>query len=286
MHIREMLVICILIAGSPTIICSQVDSSQHDTDEGWRSSSQKIMGSDSSDTPHSLKNQLDSIGLENRKYESDSSKVQSEYDRVEIGRLLQLVFNHLPGLIIGILSSLIAWYILFHGFSSKLKFSEKISHISSVDEPGGCAYRVKFENAGRRRIINLSIVAKLKICGLNSLLPLNVETTLLPLSFDGQYPIVEPSKKTGSRHLVRIRVNKNVEFEKRDIYPSAIRDKAAKNNLTLHDLLSIGSKSTVQLIAFGFDSFSGSNKTFYSKEYVASDIVNRLFQTDSVEIIN
>ncbi len=49
------------------------------------------------------------------------------------------IINLLAGLFLGILASLIAWWILFHCLSPKLNFSLKISKVTASDEPGGFA---------------------------------------------------------------------------------------------------------------------------------------------------
>ncbi len=194
-----------------------------------------------------------------------------------------ILINQLVGLLLGIGGSLIAWWILFHAITPELIFSKQISRIKVDDEPGGIAYRVKFENAGRRSIIDLSIVAKLRIPGLNPQRPSSFETTYLPVSFLGQFPYVPSTRLRGNRHLIRIRVKKEGEFE-RAVYPTEIKDMAKKGELTLDDLLLINSQATVQLIAMGYDAFSGARKYFLSHEYTAADIISKPFKKNSIDI--
>lgn len=193
------------------------------------------------------------------------------------------ILTILPGFLLGTVSSIVAWATVYHGFSPRLKFSSKISKQAAEDEPGGWAYRVKFENAGRRAIVDLSVKAKLEIQGLNSKHPNNREVTYLPVSFDGQIQYVEPSKRKGRRCLIRIRVSKGDEFM-RSIYPTELRSKAENNTLTLEDLLSTGSAATVQLIGLGFDSFSGTRKAFFSPVYTREDLVQRAFEPGSLAL--
>jgi hypothetical protein len=203
---------------------------------------------------------------------------------LDIGkRWMDATLNQLPGLLIGILGSLIAWWILFRLISPKLIFSERISRAKADDEPGDLAYRVRFENSGRRAIIDLSIKAILRIRGLNPLRPSNWETTYLPVSFEGDFPYVFPNREKGNRRIIRIRVKKKNEFE-RTVYPTEIREKARDRSLTLDDLLSIGTQATVQLIALGSDSFSGARKAFFSPGYTRNDIVSHPFWDTSPEV--
>lgn len=185
------------------------------------------------------------------------------------------------GSILGIGSSYFAWYITAHKLAPKLRFSDKISCLPTDREAEKFAYRVKLENPGKRPIIDLNITAKLQVPGLNANFPKNKETTYLPVSFSGQFPYVEPSKN-GKRYLLRIRIDKEQEFS-RQIYPANIREKAKDNTLMLEDLLSI-KDSTVQLIALGYDSFSGARKAFLSPKYSFNDICKAPFDLGSLEV--
>ena len=191
--------------------------------------------------------------------------------------------NQFSALFLGIIASLIAWWILFHRLSPQLRFSDNISKITANDEPNGHAYRVKFENSGRRNIIDLTITARLRIWGLGRMNPQNIETTCLPLSLEGEYPSIRPKRKTGESHLVRIRLTgKGHEFE-REVYPKVIREKAKNGSLALEDVLSIGDCATIQVTALGSDSFSGSRKAFFSTEYTKENIVAKRFKKDSLK---
>ena len=194
-----------------------------------------------------------------------------------------MLMNYVISTILGVFASIAAWFLVFHGLPPKLRFSDKISKREADDEPGGIAYRIKLENDGCRAIIDLSIVAKLRIRGLNLRYPLNYEVTYLPVSFQGEFPYVEPARKKNNRPLIRISVRKENEFT-RSIYPTKIREKAARDALTLEDLLSIDPTATVQLIAIGNDSFSWARKAFSSPEYVIEDIVDRPFKRYSLEV--
>jgi hypothetical protein len=69
---------------------------------------------------------------------------------------------------IGIACSIIAWWILFRKVVPCISFSDEISKTRLEDSDSGFCYRVKFENSGRRDIIDLQIHAYLRIVGLRS----------------------------------------------------------------------------------------------------------------------
>lgn len=183
--------------------------------------------------------------------------------------------------LLGIVTSFIAWLLVFHFFVPKVNFSEKIS--KQVDSNSNFKYRIKIENAGARSIYELNIYVKISIRGLNIERKRNLEVTFLPVSFEGVIPIIEPVKKTRRRNLIKIDPNKTEEFE-RDIYPYKVRNKVKNKQLLLEDLLSLGSEAWLELYIIGNDQFSGSRKVITSKKYFKQDIVDKPFDKNSLEI--
>ena len=54
---------------------------------------------------------------------------------------------------------------------------------------------------------------------------------------------------------------------------------------TLEELMNAGSDSTLQVIGFGYDSFSGTRKVFESKIYTINDIKLGKFDKNSLNIL-
>lgn len=187
------------------------------------------------------------------------------------------------GIISGVVSSFLVWWILFHFITPLIRFSEKISKQSSSNSTTGWIYRIKFENAGRRGIVDVELYAKLSVRGLNPQRPRNLEITYLPVSFGGRIPLLQPVRFTHRRHLIRVDPNKAEEF-KRKIYPNNIQRKAEENKLTLDDLLNLGTESRLEIIAMGYDKFSKAHKVFVSKRYRKQDIVTAPFKKNSLEM--
>jgi hypothetical protein len=181
--------------------------------------------------------------------------------------------------LLGVAASLAAWAILFHVLRPKLHFSTAVSRVPAEEEVGGFAYRVKLRNPGRREILDVHLVAKLRIQGLNPERPHNWEVAHLPVSFGGHIPVIHP----GTHPLVRIKTSRPDEFTRR-VYPSDIRAKAAAGTIRLEDLLGLGTRAYVQIIGFGSDSFSGSRRHFISPEYTLASISDRRFRPESLEL--
>jgi hypothetical protein len=86
----------------------------------------------------------------------------------------------LLGVPLGILASLIAWWIVFHGFSPKICFATQLSRLTS-SEP---LFRLKLVNSGRRSIIDCEVVAELRVKALAPSQPNNTWLIRIPLRND------------------------------------------------------------------------------------------------------
>lgn len=89
------------------------------------------------------------------------------------------------GLIIGVGTNLVAWWLLFHAVVPKIQFSPSISKLTNEEHPddqSGYKYRVKIENAGRRAVIDLEIRARIVIHGLGRYKKSTSQWILMPLT--------------------------------------------------------------------------------------------------------
>jgi hypothetical protein len=92
------------------------------------------------------------------------------------------------GIVVGIFTNLISWWILFHLLVPKIRFSSQISKASKEKESFDQTkyrYRMKFENAGRRLLIDVEITAHIHIYGIGPHKETTWHLLLLPLSPDG-----------------------------------------------------------------------------------------------------
>jgi hypothetical protein len=96
---------------------------------------------------------------------------------------------------LGALSSLIAWWILNYWIKPEIKFSDSISKTESDSIP---IYRLKFENCGKRKILDNVLIAKLRIKGIRY--KSNWEVIYLPIDND-RIPIIKPVK--GKTNVIR-----------------------------------------------------------------------------------
>ena len=185
---------------------------------------------------------------------------------------MDVLASSLIGIPIGILCSLLAWWLLFHIVTPKVEFSPKISKILLN---GTHKYRIKFGNVGRRRIIDVSLHGRVTARGISSEFPNKL--TDLPIKLKRDYwPVLSKKEmkisSVESDHLVFNDI----------IFPSEVRLKAHENTLKLEDVFSIGQQPILQINVFAYDEFSGSRKVFCSKKYSVEDIVEKPFASDTL----
>lgn len=195
------------------------------------------------------------------------------------------------GIVIGLVTNFAVWALLFHGMVPRIRFSNDISKIpmpKSDDDKSGSRYRFRIENAGHRDIIDIELAARLSFKGIRSG---TWNTIYLPLNFDGsstwRVPILHPARKgkVGHRITVFIHPNGALSLKQWQAVPSEVRAKAAKRGVLLEDLLGMGSEAQIQVLAYCYDSFSGSRKLFRSRPYTLKNIATRRFKRNSLDVV-
>lgn len=194
----------------------------------------------------------------------------------------QILISILIGVPVGIAGSFIAWWIIYHKIKPVINFSSTISKIKRNPNSKNYTYRIKFENSGKRAILDLNLIVKLRIKGLNPSFSGNWEVLYIPID-QINTPIIKQVKKSRTRTTITLFLNKAEDFTK-PIYPNNIRKKYLDNNLELEDLFKLGSKVTLQVYGFGYDEFSGVKKLFKSNIYSANDIKEGYFDRAGLEV--
>lgn len=180
------------------------------------------------------------------------------------------LFSLIISVPLGALSSVVGWWFLFHVLSPNLKFSALISKMGTGKYT---KYRLRIKNNGQRAAIDLNIIVRLQVQGL---IPENPKMRKqINLAIAGEkIPFISKKKY----RIIRILPNDTDAFND-IIYPDYIREKYSQGNLSLEDVLSIGTDNFFQVHVFAFDSFSGSRKMFLSKKYRKSDIMQGSYAT-------
>lgn len=177
------------------------------------------------------------------------------------------------GVPLGILASLLAWYVLFHVVKPSIGFYAKISKYQGKENN---SYRVKFINNGKRSIIDLEVFVRTRTKGIGrykniwNIVDLETSVSRLPILVEG-----------GSR-IVRIYPERTEKYLE-PLWGKDINGKLRNGKLTLEDILRLGDKAQLRIYVFGFDEFSGSRRLFRSKWYELSDIEEKEFSKIAVE---
>ena len=178
----------------------------------------------------------------------------------------------LSGYLIGVLTSITAWYVLYHRIIPSLEFFPEIYKSQTDENQSGYKYRVRFQNNGSREILDLELFAKLRIKGLSERNPSTWRAIYIPID-DPRIPRLTSQKGTNKRFAVQLLVLE-ISDSSRRFLPSSLQEKCQNQELTLEDLMQLGTQSTLEIIGFGYDAFSSARKIFESKIYSIQDIRN------------
>ncbi|NTU49889.1 MAG: hypothetical protein HGA87_03200 [Desulfobulbaceae bacterium] len=177
----------------------------------------------------------------------------------------------LLGIPIGIATSLVAWYILFHVIAPTVEFFPSVFKSRTRKSRCGWNYRVKFRNTGTRDIVDLELVAKVRIRGLSQQRPSFWNAIYLPVD-DSRIPKVRSHRGTSKRFVILVHPSE-ISDSAKSALPTELQSKCENGTLSLEDLLNLGSQATFQVFAFAYDSFSGSRRLFESPTFSIKDII-------------
>jgi len=197
-----------------------------------------------------------------------------------------LVASQLAGFLLGILTSFLSWWLLSRYLVPRVRFSPCISKIPSEHDKSGWRYRVKFENSGRRTIIDVECLATFRTKGRGPRHPRTWDEAMIPLGPGGveswRFPRLRPVRVSGMRQLLTLHTSHAPAFQELT-YPEGIRKKAQDGTLLLEDVLALGTSAELQVWVFGYDEVSGTRRLF-TTVYHATDIVEGSFDTGSLNI--
>lgn len=172
--------------------------------------------------------------------------------------------------IFGVISSAVVWYVVTHVMKPALTFSEKLVRIDYKDKP---RYTVRIFNAGRREVIDVRPIIRLRIKGL---LPDISHWKNIDLELDEAKCANIPKKKHG--HLD----SRGFWFFPGDTeefsaayFPDTIKKKKEEGLLTLEDILETGDNAYIIVYVFCYDAWSGVRKLYISNEYRRKNIETR-----------
>lgn len=179
---------------------------------------------------------------------------------------------------LGVFASLLAWWLLFHGITPNIAFSQYLVVSDSAFTPGKEHVRLRMTNIGHRDIIDLEAAAEWAVKGIISTRPNN-------------FIIVQIS--SGSDRIHRLRAGHNTNtgdpgryimslyLSKMDVssIPKSVRhmleEKIKNENVSIYDLFAIGKESHIRIYLYGSDPVSGTRKLFTTRYYEID--IDRMF---------
>lgn len=177
------------------------------------------------------------------------------------------LFGSIIGFPFGILASFLAWMIVFRWIVPSICFSEMISMVPpavyarAIKKP---RYRIKFMNTGRRGIVDVEVMTRLRVRCLSGNQDFANTWSMVTLRTD---TMREPRIPPGASRTIVLDLEGTPEL-KSSLFLSAI----AGREPSLETLLSLGTDAEIAVWVFGYDDFSGSRKAFVSKKYRLEDI--------------
>ena len=193
-----------------------------------------------------------------------------------------LVISNLFSFVIGIIYSLLSWFILSYLIIPKVEFSSYISKLPCKDEKSSCRYRFKFINNGRRSLIDVYVIARYSI-NLKGLKDSSIqELVSIPLDYNYQTEFKIPEVPSGKSRLIRLFVSEAAAFTKNTKFPNELKNKAQNKTLNLEDILSVNDTAKLTMYVLGYDRFSGTRKMFKSDPYTKDSIKEGVFNSLSI----
>lgn len=182
-------------------------------------------------------------------------------------------------MVTGVLSSFFAWWILHHAMKPKIKIDNNIYKQNTKSSKTGFYYQIKYENI-KKRSSAVDVTARVSLYLRD--FPREGFTNIynIPLSGAQVFELMPKKRKAiGNNRYIDLKIN-DIKFKEQiqqKYMPKRIQDLAEEQRLTVEDLLGVAKKSFVRIYITATDAFSGSKKTFKSKDLTIDTIVHGKF---------
>jgi hypothetical protein len=196
----------------------------------------------------------------------------------------------LIGLVIGIASSLFAWWVLNRLLAPRIRWSGSICKDQWL---GTSRYRIKFANLGIRDVVDAEVRCTVRIVNLDNVAAgkagaTNTATVSLPLH-GGTADVLRKTwwgaKLKGRARLAQIDTSGISTFQLPRM-ASEVRDRIARGEQpALEQILGQGKHAYVDFTFYGYDVVSGARRVRRSKHYTRSDIIPGRFEKGSLRIV-
>lgn len=199
-----------------------------------------------------------------------------------------MVWDQTVGLILGLLTSVVSWWVIALWLTPRLKVSS-VNRIPQNKEqyPSGYRYRIKIMNRSRLFAVgDLNLQARLVLRGLDKERP-EVQTSIyLPVGAETQFPVLtRRCKKHPPEDWERVYTFDIFHMRGNALnrLPEIANAKLGDRTITLHELLEVRPECFVRFAVVGTHARSGFRRTF-SRKFVKGDITEGEFRTGSIKL--
>jgi hypothetical protein len=200
-----------------------------------------------------------------------------------VGHALLSIAIAVAGTLAGVVAR---WLVFTKLLGPKIVFSPHISKLPAEETEvnrSGWRYRVKMRNVRRRKLLNVTLDARLSILGLRPDAPNNWTDVPIPIGAaeGGRIPRLQGRKS----RVPAINVDRMTSLPG-SYWPDNIRTLHSDHRLTLEDLMSLGRGTRFRVFVSGTDELSGTVQLFESKPYLSKNIeVGRYGRHGSLNIV-
>jgi hypothetical protein len=142
-------------------------------------------------------------------------------------------------------------------------------------EPGKIVYRIKTENVGRRKIIDLSFRARIYVRGFHLLPGARSTTWIIEVPVDPQHLFIFRPR---NNRVIWLEVSGVADDCAAYLDEELLTSLAERRDGSLEALLRLSDDAYLVVQALAYDAWSGARKYYASKRYRASDIVRGPFK--------
>lgn len=183
--------------------------------------------------------------------------------------------EQLLGFLLGILGSLIVWWVFAHWLVPVVAFEDKILVRPGKVDPAQPRYFVKIANRGRRDLIDATMIA---VVSIQTRAGSEAHWASVRLAFHrtGETEHHFPLIPAGRNRLVTLHAGHSEQIVHEPNFSDAVRQGAGQHRLDLATLMEDGAgrglRVRLRVYVLGYDRFSGARKLFHSKQYESADL--------------
>lgn len=197
-----------------------------------------------------------------------------------------MLLSIIVGVATGVLSSIVAWLVIYNLMAPNIKFADKIKKEKTKNDKTGYYYQFKFGNLKKRTsAVDIAIRATLYLPEFPS--PGVTNMYAIPTSGKNIFELTPKMEgNTGWNRRISLNINDDdfIKSFNKSYFSDEIKALCTEKMLHLEDLLSITAPAFIRVHVSAMDSFSGAKKVFKSREYRLEDVVYGKFERTSLQI--